>query len=87
VITLEFGGNSGRGWAGTTGYTWVGVRFVCGVVTVEPEHVGIMIVPGTHDENHTLLISLGHSFKTSVLFEIVGVFGQFLGGVAELISD
>jgi hypothetical protein len=64
----------------------VGV-LVSGVRGVKPEHVGVVVIPQRHDEDHTLGKSLGHVSLATLVLVSVGVLEYGLLLVAELGCD
>ena len=51
---------------------------------VEPEHVGVVVIPHRHDESHTASHSVAHGLESTVSFECVVVAERSLLSVAEL---
>jgi hypothetical protein len=85
LLRLNIGGLARVGGAFTTGGT--GGGRVGGVGRVEPEHVGFVIVPDGHDQNHTLGHRLVHGYVAVLGLEVVGITKDSLLLVAELSSD
>lgn len=56
-------------------------------VAVEPEHVGVVVVPQRHDEHHAALHGLAHLAQAALDLVVVDVAEQVLGGRAELVRD
>ena len=84
-VGLDIAGDTGGGGAGTTLGAELGG--VGGEGAVEPEHVGCMVIPDAHDENHTILKSGAHVGEATVLGEVVGVAEYRLLGSAEIGGD
>lgn len=58
-----------------------------GVGRVEPEHVGGVVIPDREDESHTSIEVLTEGSKTALLGEFVGVTGDLLLFLTELVGD
>ena len=58
-----------------------------GVSRVEPKHVGGVVIPDGEDESHTGIEVLTEGSKTALLGEFVGVTGNLLLFLAELVGD
>lgn len=58
-----------------------------GVGRVEPEHVGGVVIPDREDESHASIEVLTEGSKTTLLGELVGVTGDLLLFLAELVGD
>lgn len=87
VVRLDIRRDAGGDVAGTTGDAGSGGRGSGRVVAVEPEHVGRVIIPQGHDENHALGEGSTHALEAAVLFEDVLVLEQALLGGAVLGGD
>lgn len=64
---LDVTGDTRGGGAGSTGSTLRGGAD--GVGRVEPEHVGVVVIPQRHDEDHTLGESLTHLGESTLVLE------------------
>jgi len=71
--------------ARTTVRAWL--RAVGGVGAVQPEHVGIVVIPQRHDENHASIDGLLHGIQASLLQEIRAILGNGNPVCAEVVSD
>jgi len=58
-----------------------------GVSGIQPEHVGIMVIPQRHHEHHTLLEGLVNGSHASLLKEIAPILRKCNPILAECISD
>lgn len=54
---------------------------------VQPEHVGGVVVPDAHDENHTAVHGFAHLLEATLLLEIFLVSEGFLESFAHLVGD
>jgi len=59
--------------AGTTSDTGLGCVGIGGVVGVEPEHVGVVVVPDGEDENHSVGECLAHASHAALVLEGSGI--------------
>jgi len=84
---FDRGRDTGVGRASTTHDTRVSGRGGGGVSAIEPEHVGGMVVPDTHDEDHTGTHGFTHGCKATLGLEVVGVTEGGLLVSAEVFSD
>jgi len=75
-------GGSGARASWTTPISLVG--WVSGV---QPKHVGGVVVPDAHDENHTGVHGLTHLLETTLLLEIFIVSKGVLDGIAHFVGD
>lgn len=73
--------------ASTTGNTRVSSSGIGRVGAVEPEHIGVVVVPQAHHQNHALCQSITHTGETTVLGEDVLVTKGSLLGSAEVRGD
>ena len=73
--------------ASATSNTSVSGSGIGGVVAIQPEHVGVVVIPQAHNENHTLLQALAHARHTAVLGEDVLVAEGSLLGSAKVSGD
>ena len=80
----RFAGGRGAAAAGDTGRGGVGGG---GVAGVEPEHLGGVVVPERHDEDHAAIERLPDLLKAAARGEAVGVIKRFLLRRAEPIGD
>lgn len=64
-----------------------GGRGIGGVGAVQPEHVGSVVIPETHDQDHAVGETGAHAGHTTVLAEVVGVTEGGLLRVAEGVGD
>jgi hypothetical protein len=88
MVGLNIRGSTRRCFAASTTRSQVGLGIlVSGVCGVEPEHVGVVIVPKRHDEYHTLSESLGHVRLSTLVFVGVCVLEGCLLLIAELGCD
>jgi hypothetical protein len=71
VGTLNISGVTRAGGAGSTGDTRLGGILIKRVVRVEPEHVGVVVIPERQDENHAAAESITHSVQATMLVEDV----------------
>ena len=85
LVLLDVGGDTGGGGARTTSGARLGA--IDGEGRVEPEHIGRMVVPQTHDQNHRGGNGLGHGSKTTTLVEDVVVAESHLLSLAESRGD
>ena len=67
--------------------TWLRWISISGIVTVQPEHVHIMVVPNGHHESHTVGESSRHLSHTSKLLEVVNLSKVVLLSIAEGITE
>lgn len=65
--------------AGSGAVSWVG--------GVEPKHVGVVVIPDGHDENHTLFHTSGHRGESAMVLKGQLITEGFLLGVAEVLVD
>ena len=79
-VGLDVAGDTGGG--GARAAEVAGAGSVGRVGGVEPEHVGVVVVPERHDEDHTLGEGGAHLHETSLGAEVVGVAEGGLLGVA-----
>jgi hypothetical protein len=88
MLTLNISRNAGSGLAAatTSAQVCVGV-LVSGVSRVEPEHVGVVVIPQRHDKYHTLGKSFGHVSLTTLVLIGVCVFECCFLLVAEFGGD
>jgi len=84
-LLLNLGGDTRGGGALAAGGTGAGP--VNGVGRVEPEHVGVVVVPDGHDEDHGLLHGDTHLLESTKLLVDVGVAENFLLSIAVGIGD
>ena len=87
VVGLDIGGGARGDVAGTTGDTGGGGCASGRVVAVEPEHVGRVVIPQGHDEDHALGERSAHALQAAVLGEDVLVLEQALLGGAVVVGD
>lgn len=77
-------GVDGAGAAGNSGDGRVSIS---GVVAVQPEHVGVVVVPDAENKGHALVESIAHTSQTAMGVEDVDVIEDILLRVAELGGD
>lgn len=88
VRGLDISRDAGGSLALTTATAEIGVGIlVGGVCGVEPEHVGVVVIPQTHDEDHTIGKCLGHVRHSTLVLECVSVPKGCLLSIAELGGD
>ena len=87
ALALDRGGVAGGRRAGAAGDTRLGRVLVEGVVGVEPEHLGLVVVPEGHDEDHTGVEGIAHLRETTEVLERVRVAERGLLRVAERVGD
>lgn len=84
---LDVGGLAGGGSASAASDTGLGSGPVGGVVGIEPQHVGGVVVPDAHDEDDAVAERLAHGGETTLLLEGVGVRERGLLRGAEAVGD
>lgn len=84
-VGLNLGGDTGGGGALATVST--GGTALDGVGGVEPEHVGGMVVPDGHDEDHGLGKGLAHLLQATLLVEVIDITESRLLSIAERLGD
>lgn len=84
-LGLDIGGNARVSAASTA--SGAGAGLVGRVGGVEPEHVGVVVIPDGHDENHTLGESLAHLRKTALLSKNVLIAESLLLGGTVVCGD
>jgi len=87
VLALYLCGHTTRSCTRTTGYSRLGSSSIYWVKAIQPQHVGCVVIPKTHDEYYTLLESGTHGFQTSHCLERVFVSEKCLLVIAELVGD
>jgi hypothetical protein len=85
MLGLNLSGNTGGGGAGTA--VAADLLAVSGVSGIQPEHVGIVVIPQGHHKHHTLLESFVHGTHASLLDEIAAILGVGHPVLAELVRD
>lgn len=85
VVGLNVRGHTAAGRAGTA--RGPGVGRVNGVGRVEPQHVGVVVVPQAHDEDHAVGHGRGHGVEAALLRKVVGAVGGRLLGGAVVVGD
>lgn len=65
AVLLHVRGNARRGRAGAASNTGLGRGLVRRVAAVEPEHIGIVVVPEGHDEHHARGTGAAHRGHTT----------------------
>jgi hypothetical protein len=86
-LNLDFSGNTRSNGTSSTSNTRLGWVSVSGVVAVEPEEVGRMVIPDRHDENDTLSEGLVNGRESTDISKVVGVTENGLLLSAEVIGD
>lgn len=71
---------------GATSNTWRSGGFVRGVVGVEPEHAGRVIIPERKRKYHSLIHSFTHMFQTTLALEIILVTEKVLDVPTKIIG-
>lgn len=84
AVLLDISGHTGRGLAFATGDSRNRGVLVGGVGGVEPQHVGRVVIPQRHDQNHTGGKSLGHASMATLLIVRVAVVEHGLLLLAEI---
>jgi len=88
VLALNIRGHTTRDRTVSSSASQIGVRvLISWIGRVKPEHVAVVVIPQTHDKNHTVGKSLGHVCHTTLLLERVSVAKDLLLLVAELGRD
>jgi hypothetical protein len=88
LFALKIRGNTRRSLATATASAQVTVGVLVGGVSgVEPEHVGVVVIPQRHDEHHALSKSLGHISLATLVLVSVSVLESCLLLVTELGCD
>jgi len=88
VLALNIRRHTTRDRTISSSASQIGVRvLISWIGRVKPEHVAVVIIPQTHDKNHTVGKCLGHVCHTTLLLERVSVAKYLLLLVAELRRD
>lgn len=88
VLGLNIGWDTAGDVALSTTGTWGFWITVGGVGRIEPEHVGVVIIPQRHNKDHTLRHTLAHGVHAAELVEGVDFLVEdLLLGVAPLLGD
>lgn len=89
IGALGFNSSGDTRGGGASSASNSGGRWVCadGIVTVEPQHLRCVVIPNTHDQDHSFLKGITHSGETSVSGEGVGVTDNVLLVSAELVGN
>jgi len=85
-LGLNLGRDTGGGRA-STALGAGGAGLVDGVGRVEPEHVGVVVIPDGHDQDHRALEGLAHLSHTALAVEVIDVTEGDLLGIAPLLGD
>jgi len=87
LLRFHIGGDTGGGGARSTKDTGVGGGLVERIGAVEPQHVGRIVVPDGHDQDHSLGEGTSHLGHTTQAGEDVGITEGGLLSSAELVAE
>ena len=87
LLALNILGPARGGGAWATRHTRITGISINRVVRVKPKHECFMVIPHTHDQDHSPLEGFSHVRKTSLLRVIIIVAKQRLGISTEVISE
>ena len=87
ILLAEVRRQAGVCGAGATADTGDGGVLVQGIVRIQPQHVGLLIIPKRHHQHHTPVQSLSHGLQATLPSEVVDVPKGRLHVRADLVGD
>lgn len=78
ILALDIRRYARASWAVATTNAGGIAALVSRIVTIQPQHVGVVIIPQTHHEHHARVECLAHGRHTTVLVERILLLGKSL---------